>query len=533
MADDVNPFAHIRPGATPATDENPFARIVPPTGQQSAIEEDAIGAAARPYVVDALKQAGAGLVTGTEAIPAAPAQAAGLLGGLVQKVLPESWQNAPLARAVGVDSGGPSAADQQSQLRDVIKANRGEGIANYLPEAKTEFGKSVRGIMEFVPSTVASTGLSVPRAIGIGLTAGAGSEAAGRATEGTAAEPYARAAGALITGVGATRQAERAAARAATPTIEQLHEQAGRGYDAVRRSGLEIKPEAAANFSQATKAALTETGLDNNLASKTWGILDKLDNAPPGATMTAQNFQSLRKTLGNAAGSIDPQERLAATIAKNRLDDFLGNLTPAETLAGNPQQASALLREANGNYAAAERAAGLDRRITAAQLRAASANSGMNVENTVRQRMAAILVNPALQRGFSPGEIAQMRRLVEGPTAANAMRTVSGALGGGGGRDLAIAALGGGAAGGALSYGTGDPSYLGLSGVTPLAGLGLRYLGGRRALSHASDIGTMTRMRSPLAGQVVVPTGSPLSPFGVLPPTLGALGANYDTEGIP
>ena len=154
------------------------------------------------------------------------------------------------------------------------------------------------------------------------------------------------------------------------------------------------------------------------------------------------------------------------------------------------------------------------------------------MENTVRQRIANILINPALQRGFSPAELAEMKRLVEGKTAANVMRTVSGALGGGGGRDLAVAALGGGALGGGLSYGTGDPSYLGLSGALPLAGLGLRYFGGQRALANARDIGTMTRARSPLAAQAVVPTGSPLSPFGVLAPTLGNLGADY-TEGNP
>jgi len=500
-----NPFASIKP------QENSFAHITPTAAGDQVAADDEIGSTVRPYAVDALKQAGAGLVTGVEAIPAAPAQAAGLLGRLAEKVLPSSFIS-------------PEAQQQQRALHDVIKQNRGEGIANYLPEAQTEFGKSVRGIMEFVPSTVASTGLSIPRAIGVGLTAGVGSEAAGRATEGTAAEPYARAAGALVAGVGATRQAEQAAARAATPTIEQLRSRAGQGYDAFRQSGMEIKSEAASGFGQGVKARLTEAGLDENLAGKTWGILDKLENAPAGAVMTAQNLLSLRKTLSNAAGSIDPQERLAAVIARNRLDDFL-------TANGNPQQAQ-ILREANANYGAAERAAGLDKRITAAELRASSANSGMNVENTVRQRIANILINPALQRGFSPAELAQMDRLVRGPTAANALRTVSGALGGGGGRDLAVAALGGGALGGGLSYGTGDPSYLGLSGALPLAGLGLRYLGGQRALSNARDIGIMTRARSPLAAQAVVPTGSPLSPFGVLAPTLGNLGADY-TEGNP
>ena len=138
-----NPFASIKP------QENSFAHITPTAAGDQVAADDEIGSTVRPYAVDALKQAGAGLVTGVEAIPAAPAQAAGLLGRLAEKVLPSSFIS-------------PEAQQQQRALHDVIKQNRGEGIANYLPEAQTEFGKSVRGIMEFVPSTVASTGLSIP-----------------------------------------------------------------------------------------------------------------------------------------------------------------------------------------------------------------------------------------------------------------------------------------------------------------------------------------------------------------------------------
>lgn len=67
-------------------------------------------------------------------------------------------------------------------------------------EPKTTAGKYARTAGEFLPSSLLGPG-SLPVKVGTGLTAAAGSEAAGQATEGTAAEPYARVAGALAGGL--------------------------------------------------------------------------------------------------------------------------------------------------------------------------------------------------------------------------------------------------------------------------------------------------------------------------------------------
>ena len=160
-----------------------------------------------------------------------------------------------------------------------------------------------------------------------------------------------------------------------------------------------------------------EIGIDENVAPKTFGILNKLRNVPepeegePDPFLTVNNLRSLRRTLGNAAASPDPTERLAAKSAQQHVDEFLSNLdqsAPGDIISGNPNAAAAILKEANANYAAMSRAADLDTRMIRAQLRASAANSGMNIGNTIRQRMADILVNPKLQRGFSADEIAQM-----------------------------------------------------------------------------------------------------------------------------
>ncbi len=78
-------------------------------------------------------------------------------------------------------------------------------------EPKTTAGKYARTVGEFLPASVIGPG-GMAAKIGTGVTAALGSEGAGQLTEGTAAEPYARVAGALAGGV-----APMAAARAVTP----------------------------------------------------------------------------------------------------------------------------------------------------------------------------------------------------------------------------------------------------------------------------------------------------------------------------
>ena len=452
-----------------------------------------------PYAKDVAKQIGSGLVTGVEQIAAFPAHVANLAGGLVEKYIPGMAPS-------------PEQAAERAKLQELIKANRGEGIANYLPKPETVPGQFARTAAEFVPGIVASTParLALPRAAGVGATAGLTSEAAGQATAGTEYEPYARAGGALIGGAGALRQAERAAAQAAVPTAAEIKAAAGRGYQAARESGVEISPKAAEDMATRLKNSLTESGLDENVAPKTWGILGKLEGAPPEAVMTVQNFQSLRKTLGNAAGSADRSERLAAMSAKHDLDDFLANLPEGATLKGDPKQAAALLREANRNYAAAERALEIDRKLMRAELRSASANSGQNTGNTIRARMADVLLSPKLMRGYTAQELAAMEKIVRGTAAENLLRRI-GKFGGGGGGLGQLAAT---SAGGGLAYALDDPRYLAL----PLAGMGALGAANRMTAAQAARLNAMIRARAPLAQRTAIPEASSASLLGLLSP---------------
>ena len=86
-----------------------------------------------------------------------------------------------------------------------------ESVTGKFYEPKTTAGKYAETVGEFLPAAAAGPGRMGTKLLS-GATGGLGSEAAGQFTEGTAAEPYARVAGALAGGV-----APMAAGRAVTP----------------------------------------------------------------------------------------------------------------------------------------------------------------------------------------------------------------------------------------------------------------------------------------------------------------------------
>jgi hypothetical protein len=279
-----------------------------------------------------------------------------------------------------------------------------------------------------------------------------------------------------------------AAPAAAAPTIQELKLAASHGFDHPEVTSLAIKPSAVKDFSQTSQAALNADGIDETLAPKTFAILSKIENHPPNAIVTGRNLQSMRRGLGHAAASPDPTERLAAATAIDHLDNFLPNVAKGDVISGDVGAASKILDEARANYSAAKHAETIDNKTIQAELRAAAANSGQNVSNTIRQRMADILIKPKEQRGFSKDQLAQMEIIVRGTAGQNALRATGNLLGGGGGLGAAIT-------GGIGALAT--PG--GVGGLIPVVGFALKALGNRMTLAQAAKLSESIRSSSPLA----------------------------------
>lgn len=274
------------------------------------------------------------------------------------------------------------------------------------------------------------------------------------------------------------------------PSIDQLKAAASAGYNSPEVASVTVKSPAISNFSQRAQIALNDAGVDENLAPKTFGILGKLQKVPDNAVVTGQNIQSIRRMFANAAKSPDLTERLAASRAIESLDGFLPSLSQADVISGDIGAASKTLDTARANYSAAKHAETIDNKTIQAELRAAASNSGMNVANTVRQRMADILIKPELQRGFTQPELDAMQQIVRGSRTQNTMRAASNVLGGGGGLGSVAAGFAGSVAAGPMGA------------LAPLAGYAMKSLSNKLTLRQAEKLSEMIRARSPLASSM-------------------------------
>ena len=227
-----------------------------------------------------------------------------------------------------------------------------------------------------------------------------------------------------LPGVGAV---ERAPA-----TAEDLKAAADAAYKSPEIQSLNVKAPALTNFGQQTRAELNAMGFDENVSPKTFGIISRLESAPPGSTVTGRNIESIPAPW-QSRRLTDPTERRAASEVIDRLDAWIGGIKPQDVIAGDTAAAAAKAAEARGNYAAAMRSGKVTDAVEAAKLNAAAANSGANTENTLRQKIKGILKSRTKSRGYSPEELDQMRKIVKGSYTGDTVRTAGNILGGGGG----------------------------------------------------------------------------------------------------
>ncbi|WP_425905148.1 hypothetical protein [Nitrobacter sp. TKz-YC02] len=131
---------------------------------------------------------------------------------------------------------------------------------------------------------------------------------------------------------------------------------------------------------------------------------------------------------------------MAASRSIRGLDKLLPSLDPESIVAGTPAATQKLFERGRGNYAAAMRSnditGALDRANTGilerAQARSQAANSGRNLDNTIRQKVAAVLEKPKEISGLSDTELSALNTVVEGGKVRNTARGVGNQFAGGG-----------------------------------------------------------------------------------------------------
>jgi len=493
-----NPFAQYAtpaPTAPAAAPEgNPFAQYTaaapaeapqrPPEGQGEPAEpsEPISGTAAYEQARDRWRAAGYGTNVNRMANDSARQIARGAgqlaearrfaLSGAGRDVVPDSPANRVAGAHSALDPQGPQAPLTTAEH---AAANR-EQVGNVVRGA----GNLAQGAIEYVTSPINA---ALRTAVGQPVEAVTGIP-----------KEYAEFAASLAI-PGKLPKLPARQVKPAAPSVDALKKAAKEGYESEAVTGLQIQPKAMSDWATVLRSKLDDSGMVSEIAPGTHAVLKRAGAIPDGAAaVTGTNLDALRKALGGVAKSSNNTERAAAVKAIEALDEFLPAVRSADTISGDPRAAASALQEARGNWSAAQHATTLDKKQMRAELRSAAANSGANIENSIRQQMANILASDKERRGFSGSEIALMERIVYGTPARNTMRTL-GNLGGGG---LGWGAVATGAAGAAA---TGSVA----GAAVPLVAHGLKRISNALAVRDVEKLNELVRVNSPLGKQMASP----------------------------
>jgi hypothetical protein len=288
---------------------------------------------------------------------------------------------------------------------------------------------------------VVGDGSNMARTAATGAAAGVGAEAAGQAADGTSLEPLARIGGAVAGGSAAARLAAlRSAAKPqALPTLDDVKADTSRLYNDQSIKDLRINPQAVSNHGAAVENSLVKDGFRDHAdyGGPVLQVMRDLQQAR--GPVAFDDIETARRSLNKIAGEMregrPTTNAAAAQKAKAQLDDFIHNdmTDPANVLQGNAAAAREVMLKARASAGAAGRSGNISRLLNNAEVDAATANSGMNIQNRIRQTLKPLLKNnEAKMAGYNDEEREAVRKLVRGSGAMNALRYAGNALGGSG-----------------------------------------------------------------------------------------------------
>ena len=200
------------------------------------------------------------------------------------------------------------------------------------------------------------------------------------------------------------------------PSPDQLRGQGSALFEAAEKSGVKFKPAFYTKFVDDLLSRMVSEGADKILSPKVSRVADLLEKSK-GRSPSIQQMSILRRQFGNAAGSADAAERRLASIAIDKIDDFVES--GASAVGGT-------LGEARAMWSRLKKSETIDVAIENAQAAQAGVEAGLRAEFKSLYRAR----NTKKMRGFTAEELAAIKRVALGTATTNTLRRI-GSLGGG------------------------------------------------------------------------------------------------------
>lgn len=326
----------MRPGsemAAQAADEAALAQMQPAQGVMGQVGDIVAGT-------------GAGALRGAAGLLDLPGDLAGAYGGLVGSALEKSGLVSPEAARLAGEAAGGSFPGRMAEDATATSAAKAIGSEYVAPGAIGEYAGTIG---EFLPGALLS-GLNMPSLLRYGVIPAIASETAGQATEGTAAEPYARAAAAVLASLAAAKPGKFAAGTEQAKLANRLEEAGVTGITAGQAKGAQPLMRAEGMLQPTTQqlddftaATMRQIGSDaklatpDNLRAVEQSIVKQMDDAVAGVAVVP-NTQNARQAVSVA---IDYSQRVPAGQLTPRIRGIANEILKSSS-SGNPVALSQL-----------------------------------------------------------------------------------------------------------------------------------------------------------------------------------------------
>lgn len=209
------------------------------------------------------------------------------------------------------------------------------------------------------------------------------------------------------------------------PTLDEVKAKASDKWKAVENADVKLTPQAEAEYldalnSRMTKERATDTRLFPRANAAVEGIGDNADRSLYG-------IEQDRRFIGRSVAA-NKDEAAAGVALKQEIDDYLKSLDASKVQGADPEQAVQDAIDARALTHRVKKAESIINKEMRGESRAATSGTGGNEVNAKRQNIRALYDierDPTLKgrrQGFTPDEVAQMGRVVEGTKAANVAR---------------------------------------------------------------------------------------------------------------
>lgn len=481
---------YSQPAAVPDLSKMSDAELMAAYNGPSALEDagKSVGAGLASATAGTLGAAG-DLRTG---LSAAADWAGGKLGVAPDKV--QAFKDLA-SRAARMTGAGAVLADAPTS-RDIINSASDPIVSpDYQPQ--TAVGSVLKTGAEFLPAVAGGPEGVLQKLLTRVAVPALTTEVAGALTKGTEAEPYARVAGALLGGVGASKvansMAEARALKASTPALADVKAEASNAYDTLtsRNVATPIAQSTLDNLASDITTTLNNKGIRPSNAQAIHNAVSEIKTPATAGAADVADLVAARQSIKNLLG--DPSTNKAgAFVALGKLETAIEQNSPGTMKS---------IREADKNWSAMRANEALDKRTAKAELRAAGEHSGANVGNKIRQQVTNLLTSNEAKY-LSAETKADLEKIVRGTWTQNGMRAVANLLGGGGGLGML--------AGGTAGYEAGGwPGAL----AGAATGKAFKIANNRSVVNQAERAAEAIRRRSPLGQQaplLLPPMSNPL-----------------------